>query len=634
MVRGHAQRMTGTEGPECCISVTAEYVEIRPASASGKRRQIMSFFDANRVQDNSRIRLVKWYGWLGKWFHPSELKATLFWAAMVGALGGLAAIVFRQAIQVILWCWTGHTGSLEGVAGQLAWWQRLLIPAGGGLLAGGTLYLGARFGWGRRSGDYMEAVAVERGALSLRQSLSKTVSSLLTIGSGGSIGREGAMVQLSATLASWLGQHRRLSTPRLRLVVACGAAGGIAAVYNVTIAGALFVSEIVLGSIAMESLGPLLVAAVASSLVSRYLGGEEPYFSSPPFALASPIELIPYCMMGLMLGAAAPAYIRLLRRAEDLLTRLVPRVYLRLALGGLIVGALAIPFPEVWGNGRTMVNLALQNPWPWDLLAAILACKVLATAATTGSGAVGGVFTPTMFTGAMLGCLAGHAVNHWWPGRCSSPQAYALVGMAGFLTAVTRAPLMSMLMLFEMTLDYGMVLPMMLVCVTAYYTARSLQSDSIYSESLRRKQPGTTHAQVSALRVKDLLKPPPTTVQENAAFDEIARAFANAPYRHLLVVSLQNRLQGVIKLSDVEDYLQRHDSAAWVTAAGLMHGHLELLTPDMGLGQALDAFKRFRGERLAVVNDPHDRVLLGVVSKTDVLLTMAHGLTGGPLSRE
>lgn len=419
--------------------------------------------------------MVKWYTRLAQWLYPREAHATLLWAALVGTVGGLGAIAFREAIQAILWCWTGHTGSLEQVAAQITWWQRFLIPAGGGLLAGLVLHFGVRMGRGHRSSDYMEAVAVRRGTLSLRQGLTKGASSLLTIGSGGSIGREGAMVQLSATMASWLGRHGGLSTPRLRLTVACGAAGGIAAVYNVTIAGALFVAEIVLGSIAMESLGPLLAAAVASSLVSRYLGHAQPYFTSPPFRLASPWELVPFFGMALALGVAAPAYVRLLRKAEDLLTALVPQVYWRMTVGGLIVGALAIPFPEVWGNGRTMVNLALQSPWPWTILAAILVCKVVATAATTGSGAVGGVFTPTMFTGAMLGALLGHLVRAGWPGTTTATPAYALVGISGFLAAATRAPLMSMLMIFEMTLDYGMVLPVMLVTVTAYYTARSLQ---------------------------------------------------------------------------------------------------------------------------------------------------------------
>lgn len=581
------------------------------------------------MQPKAHLRLLGWYSWLAKWFRPSEASATLLWAGLVGCIGGLGAIAFRATIQGILWGWTRHTGSFEQVAGQLAWWQRFLIPAGGGLLAGLTLHFGQRLGRGHRSTDYMEAIALRRGTISVRQGLTKLVSSLMTIGSGGSIGREGAMVQLSATLASWLGLRGRLSTPRLRLVVACGAAGGIAAVYNVTIAAALFVAEIVLGSIAMESLGPLLVAAVASSLISRYVGGAQAYFTTPPFQLGSPWELIPCFAMAVVLGIAAPGYVRLLRKSEDWLTALVPQVYWRMALGGLMVGALAIVFPEVWGNGRTMVNLALQSPWPWTILAAILACKVLATAITTGSGAVGGVFTPTMFTGAMLGCLLGHAIAAWWPGRTAGAQVYALVGMGGFLAATTRAPLMSMLMLLEMTLDYGVVLPLMLVCVVAYYTARWLQSDSIYSESLRRKQMQTTPADISALRVRDLIKPPQVKVLENAAFGEVVRLFANHPYRHMPVVTLQNELRGIIDLSEVETLLQKRQHSEWITAADLMRTRIQMVTPGDTLHEALEQFRHFRGERLPVINNLHERMLLGYVSKTDLLLTMAHGLSGG-----
>lgn len=577
----------------------------------------------------SHLRLLKLHVQLAKWIQPSEVQATLLWAALVGCIGGFSAMLFRECIQGVLWLFTRHVGSFEQVASELVWWQRFAIPAVGGLLAGLVLQVGQRLGRGHRSTDYMEAVGVRRGVLSLRQSATKTASSLVTIGSGGSIGREGAMVQLSATLASWLGLRGHLSTPRLRLLVACGAAAGIAAVYNVTIAAALFVAEIVLGSIAMESLGPLLVAAVASSLVSRYLGKAEPYFSSPASDLASALEIIPYLLMAVGLGVAAPGFVLLLRKAEDWLTALVPHAYLRMTLGGLIVGALAIPFPEVWGNGRTMVNLVLHNPWPWQILACILVCKVVATAATTGSGAVGGVFTPTMFTGAMLGCLAGHAVEALWPGRTSGTQAYALVGMGGFLAATTRAPLMSTVMLFEMTLDYGVMLPLMVVSVIAYYTARSLQSDSIYSESLRRKQPRSTHAEVSALRVRDLMKPPPTSVRENTAFSEIARLFASQPYGHLMVVTLENQIRGVIALQDVEEQLQRHQPSEWTTAADLMRIDIQVLTPETDLREALEAFNRYRGERLPVVNHATERVLLGHISKTDLLLTLAHGLKGG-----
>lgn len=549
------------------------------------------------------------------------------WAAMVGCLAGLSAIAFRAAISGTLWCWTQRKGDFETVAAQLPWWQRLLIPAGGGLLAGLVLHFGAKLRHGHRTTDYMEAVAVQKGAMSIRSSLTKTASSLLTIGSGGSIGREGAMVQLSAMLASWFGESIRLSTPRLRLIVACGAAGGLVSVYNVTVAGALFVSEIILGSIAVESLAPLLVAAAASSVVSKYVAKTGSYFVAAPFHLTGVADFVPFAIMAVALGAAAPGYVWLLGKSEDWLTKLAPPVYLRLALGGLIVGVLAVPFPQMWGNGRSMVSLVLTNPWSWTTLAAILACKVIATAATTGSGAVGGVFTPTLFTGAMLGCLFGQGAQSVWHGGPSAEMC-ALLGMGGFMAAATRAPLMAMLMVLEMTRDYESILPLMPVCVLSYYVARSLHSDSIYSASLRRKQPRSTPADISALQVRHLIKRPPPTVTEKAPFADVVKRFASTPYRHLWVTTSDRQLRGFITLRQVEDYLENGKPTGALSAADLMRTGIPAVTPEASLAEALEDFKHYDAERMPVINDKRERILLGHVTKTDVLLTLSHGLKG------
>ena len=195
----------------------------------------------------------------------------------------------------------------------------------------------------------------------------------------------------------------------------------------------------------------------------------------------------------------------------------------------------------------------------------------MATSATVGSGAVGGIFTPTLLTGALLGGLLGHAAGVVWPHQIGGPAAYALVGMGGFLAATTRAPLMSILMVFEMTLDYGVVLPLMLVSVTAYFTARRFDHDSIYSESLRRKQSGQPAPDPLVMRVSDLMKPPPPSVPEAAPFSEIVRFFASHPYNTLQVVSKNNRLQGAIDLHDVKNSLQETELTSLVTAADLMH---------------------------------------------------------------
>jgi CIC family chloride channel protein len=257
---------------------------------------------------------------------------------------------------------------------------------------------------------------------------------------------------------------------------------------------------------------------------------------------------------------------------------------------------------------------------------------LLATSATVGSGAVGGIFTPTLLIGALLGGLLGHAAGAVWPNQIGGPEAYALVGMGGFLAATTRAPLMSMLMVFEMTLDYGVVLPLKLVSVTAYFTARRLDHDSIYSDSLRQKQSAQPDPEPLAMHVSDLMKPPPPSVRESAPFSEVARFFASHPYNSLQVVSETNRLRGVIVLHDVKNNLQETELTGVVTAFDLMHIHHHTATPETRLLDVLEMFTDHVGERLPVVNNAQEQLLIGSISKTDLMLTLAHRLQGAPRS--
>jgi len=571
------------------------------------------------------MRWLRWGVRLAGWIRPCELQATLLWAGLVGFLGGLISLGFRQAIHGVQWLLTGHSGSLVQIALDLPPWQRLLVPTVGGLLAGLALQLGARLTRGQPSTDFMEAVVVGDGIIRSRSSVVKSVSSLLTIASGGSIGREGPMVQLAAMLASWLGRLTGLSTARLRLLVACGAAAGIAAAYNAPIAGSLFVAEIVLGSIAMESFGPLVFAAVISALTCRQLFGADPVFRTSAFQLVSPWEVVPYLGLGIMTGVAAPWFLRLLRGSEKLFAALPLPPFARLGLGGLLVGSISLHTPQVWGNGDTVVNSILLGEWLWPSILVILLAKLMATTATVGSGAVGGVFTPTLFMGAALGCVLGQAVHPHWPDSTGGPQAYALVGMGSFLAATTRAPLMSILMLFEMTLDYDIVLPLMLACVTAFYTARGIEKDSIYAASLRRKQTAPPQPW-SQLRVSDLMKPSFPCVPLTAPFTEVTKGFVNHPTDQLGVVTGDNQFCGVVWLHDVKAHLQDAELGALVTASDLVRDGVPVLTPQRSLMEAMDQFTRHDGDQLPVVNNPDERKLVGCISKSDLLLTLAHGV--------
>ncbi len=568
------------------------------------------------------FRLLRLRVWLTELLRPRDLQVTLFWAGLVGFIGGLSSVLFRKCIHIVQWVFTHHQEDIAKAAISLPWEIRLMIPTLGGLIAGWVIHLGMRFTRGQSSTDYMEAIVVGDGVIRSRPSLVKSVSSLMTIASGGSIGREGPMVQLAAMLASWIGRHAHVSVPRLQLLVACGAAAGIASAYNAPIAGSLFVAEIILGSIAMESFGALVFSSVIAVLTIRQFFGSEPIFETPAFYLVSSWEMVVYLILGLLVGVTACGFLRLLRESERLFLSWNVPIYVRMVVGGFIVGLISIYSPHILGNGYSVVDSMLHEDWMWGALGMVLVCKLAATAATVGSGAVGGVFTPTLFIGAALGSLWGVPVHALWSGTTATPHAYALVGMGCFLAATTRAPLMAILMLFEMTLDYSIVLPLMLGCVTAYYTASSIEKGSIYAESLERKKLSQPEIPVSKKRVRDLIKLVPPTILETADFAEIAKCFVLNQYNYLYVVDSENRFRGVISLHDMKTHLNRSVIAQLVTAYDLMDGKFPVVTPETSVEETVAIFSRYDSEQLPVVERGPERKLLGSVSKTDLLLML------------
>jgi CIC family chloride channel protein len=268
------------------------------------------------------------------------------------------------------------------------------------------------------------------------------------------------------------------------------------------------VAEIILGTIAMESLGPLVVSAVVAALTIRVLTAAHVLYRVPAFQLNSPLEMGSYVALGLIAGTMAPWFLRSLRQAEQFFLILNVPVVVRLALGGFAVGVIAINVPQVAGNGYSVVVDILNGRIVWVVLVGVLACKWLATMASFGSGAPGGVFTPSLFMGASAGYLFGSAVHSVWPAAAQDPRAFALVGMGAFLSAASHAPVMAVILLFEMTLSYDIILPLMMASVVAYYTAKGLEGASLYSESLTKKSAEAGSPFANA-RVGDLARPRP-----------------------------------------------------------------------------------------------------------------------------
>jgi CIC family chloride channel protein len=567
----------------------------------------------------TRLRLIL--------FGHEDLAGIVFWAALIGVCGALTSVLFREGARLLEKLFTGQSTGLVHAAAELAWWHRALVPLVGGLLAGLVLHLAGRAFTSSRAVDYMEAVLVGDGQIGFRATMAKSVSSLLTIASGGSIGREGPMVQLAAMVGSKLGRVARAPIPRLRLMVACGGAAGIAAAYNAPISGALFVSEIVLGSTAMESFGPLVVASVTASATIHQFLGYGPVFEVPHVEFVSNWELGFYVVLGVLLGHLAPPFLALLDFAKSRFARLHVPLYWSLALGGLIVGLISIFVPQVWGNGYSVVGAILSGSLMGVWLLLVLVAKVTATSATVGSGAAGGVFTPTLFIGCAVGALFGQALHLALPNVTSVPAAYALIGMGGFLAATTHAPLTSILMLFEMTLDYQIVLPLMLTCVIAHYTAKVYRrGESIYHASLARAVTGGGEDDWRLRTVAALVKPAAAVVSGEMTLEDMFKSLPKRPATRIYVND-GDELVAWLDPRAVLEQLKNQQLSASATVASVAQPVAFTLAPEMPLSTALEGFLREQATVLPVTPGQWRSTLLGEVSRHDLLLAIQDRLT-------
>ena len=569
------------------------------------------------------LRLLRWRLWVIEKLRPSPWQETLALAALVGIVGALVALAFREGVDFLHLLLTGRDEAMVATFADLEWWQRLAVPAVGGLMAGLVLLFGRRLHKGESSTDYMEAILIGSGEIPVKSSLVKSTAAMFSIASGGSIGREGPMVQLASVAASWLGRWRQLSAPQLRLLVACGAASGIASAYNAPIAGSFFVAEIILGSIAMESLGPLAVSAVAATLTIRTVSETHTLYSVPAFTLHSLWEIGPFLVLGVLAGSVAPWFLRSLRRAEALFAATALPLPARLMLGGLVVGALAVWVPEVCGNGYSVVLAILNGGLAWKVLVLVLVCKWLATAASFGSGAPGGVFTPTLFVGAALGYLFGYGVHAVWPEGAADPRAFALVGMGALLAAASHAPVMAIILLFEMTLSYDIIMPLMLCSVVAYYTARGIENQSLYSEALSKKAAAEPAPAPLPGVVADLVRGQTSAVAITARFEEIANQFLQTRQQEIYVVN-EGRYAGVISLHDIKPYLSDAVVAEHVIAEDVRREDVPTVAPSATLADALRVFAQSEGQTLPVV-EPTSRHLAGILVKNDLLLALLEG---------
>ncbi len=560
----------------------------------------------------------------------SEETFHLLLAGGVGVIGGLVNLVFHACIDLSQKIFTDQTGDIVKISEGLEVWHRLLIPVVGGLVAGLVLFWGLRLAGKQRSSNILEVVSTSDGRLPFRSALVKAVSSLVSIGSGESIGREGAITQLAATFASKWGQLAHWQPYRLRMLTACGAASGISAAYNAPITGAVFAALIVLGNFSMNLFAPLVFSSVIASVVSRSFFGMKPWYEVPAYEFNSLVQLPWFVVLGIMSGVMGAVFLKMLRWAEGFFQKLKTPIFVRLALGGLVVGLISIQYPQVWGNGYGITNEILREDFmhkyefPMIFLVGIFLAKLLATTATFGSGAVGGVFTPTLFLGAGLGCIFGTGLHRIGQGMLLPTGAFALVGMGSMLAATTRSPLLAMIMAFEISLNYSLMPALMLACVISTIMCRRLHQESIYTEPLRKKglrldreslRPGSATEQT----VGDLMRAPVPPIRETATLPEIAERFLTSANNFLPVVDGKYQLIGVVALQDLKEYLTAGPEMSAVIAYDVMRPPPASVTPNQLLLDTLPVMLASEQRNVPVVNSRSENRLVGAVVRAEVL---------------
>jgi CIC family chloride channel protein len=425
-------------------------------------------------------------GWTAIWFRKAFLQTQnylILLSVVAGILTGLGSVGFIYLLNSVGRFARDGLGSIFHVFGPA---NLVLLPAIGGLMVGPLIERFAREAKGHGVPEVMTALASRGGRIRERVVMVKVLASSLTIGFGGAAGREGPMVQIGSAIGSALGQWSRVSTANLRTLVACGAAGGIAATFNAPIAGAIFAVEVLMRRIHADFL-LVLLTSLSSCIVARSFLGNYPAFVVPAYELSSPAELPLYFLMGLLVGTAAITYVRLLYRAEDFFRDWTFPEQLKPAAGGLMVGLLIRFFPEVYGAGFEAIESALWVRFPWELLLALFLTEMLANCATLGSGGSGGVFAPSLYMGAMLGGAFGALTHFLFPAWTGGSGAYAMVGMAAFFAAGAKAPMTALIILFEMTNDYRIMLPLMAATVASTYVSHFLLPQSIYTLKLHRR---------------------------------------------------------------------------------------------------------------------------------------------------
>ena len=546
-------------------------------------------------------------------------------AIIIGVMGGFSAIGIRALIKFISSISFHGTATVLQNIMNTPWYWILIVPVLGGLIVGPIIYFLAPEAKGHGVPEVMQAILLRGGTIRPRVAFIKAIASAISIGTGGSVGREGPIIQIGSSIGSMVGQFLRVPSKRLKTLVGCGSAAGIAAAFNAPIAGALFAVEIILMDFTVAQFSPIVISSVMATVISHSFEGDFAAFIVPRYQLASPYEIFLYFILGALCGLAAFLFIKLLYMFEDFFdNRLKIPEYWNPAIGGIGIGAIGLIFPQVMGVGYDSINNALYGNMIWYVAFILIFVKILATSITLGSGGSGGIFAPSLFMGAMLGYFFGSLVNTLFPEMTAEPGAYALVAMTGLVAGTTRAPITAIIIVFELTNDYRIVLPLMITGIISTIISTRLSRESIYTLKLVLRNIGIKEGfetnLMESIFIKNVYRKEFDTINVTDNFSQVVNDVIHGQESYFPVVDPKGNVAGMISMYDIKDYLFEKESLQDILIAGdISNQSFEPVLLDENCQNALDKMQKYDFEGLPVIDSASSKKIIGMIWRKDIL---------------
>ncbi len=552
---------------------------------------------------------------------------------ITGILAGIGALIFHNAIDIIKELFFDLPGSAFGLESLLDGNTTIvslliiLIPAVGGLLVGLLAHYFEKGEKGEGIPNVIDSIANKGGVIKGTIAIKKIVGSAISIGTGGAGGKEGPIVQIGASIASAFGQFLHLPGEKLKIVVGCGAAAGLSAAFNAPLGGALFATEVILKTFRAKTFSPIIIASVFATALSRGFLGNQPIFRLDNYTLAYNIELLFYIILGFLCALASVYFVKVFYKIEDLFQKYVKvRSYMKPAVGGLLVGVIALFLPGIYSFWHIAIDGVFLNELGLGLIILLLLMKPVATALTIGSGGNGGTFAPSLFTGAMLGAAFGQVINIIYPEMSAQPGAYALVGMAGVVAGTTHASLTALIMTFEMTDNYQVILPLMLTIIISTTVSKSILKGSLYSIKFSREGKeidiyGRTVDILKKIRLNTLLERRFDVVHEYINFKKILDKIKKARFNSILVTNAEDQYTGAIPFQHLRDVIMDEDTRSitgFLVAKDVMTSEMVTMHEDDNAEEALTIMENNDLEYIVVL-DKESRKIKGIVTRNNLL---------------